>query len=82
VVIVKPKPKNIVSHRVRQARKRRKPPLTQKQLSDRVVKLGANIDRAGIAKIELGLRSVCDFELVAIAKALRVSVGWLLSGRG
>ena len=66
---------------VRQARAKCKPPLTQQELSDRVVKLGARIDRAGIAKVEIGLRCVCDYELTPLARALGVSVGWLLTGR-
>jgi len=40
-----------------------------------------NIDRAAIGKIEIGIRSVCDYEVAAIAKALRVSASWLLTGR-
>ena len=73
--------KNIVGPRVRQARLRSRPRLTQRQLADRVVNLGAHIDRAGIAKIEIGLRRVCDFEVLILAKALNVPVTWLLPGR-
>lgn len=73
--------KNIIGPRVRKARAKSKPPLTQKELSARVIKYGAAIDRAGIAKIEVGLRYVLDHEVVALAKALGVSVGWLLSSR-
>ena len=47
-----------------------------------VRKAGAEIDRAGIGKIETGIRGVWDYELVALARALRVSVPWMLrSGR-
>ena len=70
--------KNIIGPRVRQARLRTRPRLTQQQLADRVASLGAHIDRAGIAKIEIGLRCVCDFEVLVLAKALNVSVPWLL----
>jgi hypothetical protein len=73
--------KNLVGKRVRKARLKHKPPLTQKLLSDRVTKQGAQIDRAGVAKIEVGLRHVLDYELVALAKALGVTVAWLLTGR-
>lgn len=69
---------NIVGERVKQARLRRKPPLTQDELSGRLAQLGANIDRAGISKIEIGARCVLDYEVKAFAKALGVSVGWLL----
>jgi hypothetical protein len=73
--------KNIIGPRVRQARLRSRPRLTQQQLADRVASTGANIDRAGIAKIEIGLRCVCDFEVLVLAKALNVSISWLLQGR-
>ena len=70
--------KNIIGPRVRQARLRSRPRLTQQKLADGVASLGAHIDRAGIAKIEIGLRCVCDFEVLVLAKALNVSVPWLL----
>ena len=73
--------KNIIGPRVRQARLRSRPRLTQQQLADRVLNLGVHIDRAGIAKIEIGLRCVCDFEVLILAKALHVAVTWLLPVR-
>jgi len=69
---------NLIAERVKQARGAAEPPLTQDGLSKRVAKLGISIDRAGIAKIETGIRGVLDFELVALAKALDVKVTWLL----
>ncbi len=73
--------KNIIGPRVRQARLQARPRLTQQQLADRVVNLGAHIDRAGIAKIEIGHRCVCDFEILILAKALQVALAWLLPVR-
>ena len=55
-----------------EAREAAQPRLTQEQLSKKVAKLGVSIDRAGIAKIETGIRGVLDFEAVALAKALGV----------
>ncbi len=72
---------NIVGSRVKLARARRKPPLTQDELSGQLAKLGVTIDRAGISKVEIGARCVLDFEINALAKALRVSVAWLLGVR-
>lgn len=72
------KPLNIVAARVREARGKRKPPLTQDELSGQVAALKVSIDRAGISKIESGTRRVLDYELKALSKALGVSVGWLL----
>ncbi|MEO5803024.1 MAG: helix-turn-helix transcriptional regulator [Verrucomicrobiota bacterium] len=69
---------NLIGERVKKARADAKPPLTQDELSKKLSKLGASIDRAGIAKIETGIRGVLDYELVAIAKALGVKVTWLL----
>lgn len=73
--------KNIIGSRVRSARLWSRPRLTQQQLADRVASLGTHIDRAGIGKIEIGLRCVCDSEVLVLAKALNVSVSWLLSWR-
>jgi transcriptional regulator with XRE-family HTH domain len=54
------------------------PKITQDQLSGRLANLGVSLDRAAVAKIEIGLRSVFDFELPALANALKVDVRWLL----
>ena len=69
---------NLVGERVRAARSKAQPPITQEQLSKRLARQGVSIDRAGIAKIETGIRGVLDFELVALSKALDVKVAWLL----
>jgi len=75
------KSKNIVGERVKQARLKHKPPLTQDELSGRLSRLGVSIDRAGIAKIETGIRRVVDYELKVLAKVLDVSVDWLLGAK-
>lgn len=72
---------NLVGGRVKEARAKSHPPITQAELSKRLAKLGVSIDRAGVAKIETGIRSVLDFELVALAKALNVNVVWLLGSK-
>ena len=69
---------NLVGDRVKEARSKAQPAITQEELSKRLSKLGVSIDRAGVAKIETGIRGVLDFELVALAKALDVEVNWLL----
>ena len=69
---------NLVGERVKQARHTAQPPFTQEALSKELAKLGVPIDRAGIAKIETGIRGVLDFELLALSKALGVTVNWLL----
>ena len=67
---------NLVGKCVKEARG--KAQLTQDELSKKLKKLGVPIDRAGVAKIETGIRGVLDFELVALAKVLDVKVTWLL----
>ena len=70
--------KNIVGRRVAEARQRCKPVLTQDALSGRLARLGVQLDRAAIAKIENDHRRVLDYELKALADALGVEVDWLL----
>lgn len=69
---------NLVGERVKKARGKVQPPVTQEELSKRLAKLGVSIDRAGIAKLETGIRGVLDYEVVALARALDVKVSWLL----
>ena len=61
------------------ARKRARPPITQVDLAARLQVQGIRLERATISKIETGYREVTDVEAVAIAQALGVTVGWLLS---
>lgn len=70
---------NLVGERVKEART--KMHLTQEELSKALNMVGVSIDRAGVAKIETGIRGVLDFELVALAKTLGVKVTWLLGVR-
>ena len=72
--------KNIIGQKVREARLKHKPSLTQDQLSAKLAALGVTIDRVGISKIESGARRVYDFELKALARVLRVSSTSLLGG--
>lgn len=70
---------NIVGYRVRQARLKAKPPITQEDLAARLQVQGLiYIDQAKISRIESGARPVYDYEVVALAQALRVSINWLL----
>ena len=70
--------KNIVGSCVRKARKIAKPQITQLDLVARLQSLGLSIDQSTLSKIENGQRPVTDIEVAALAKALRVSVSWLL----
>ena len=63
---------------VLQARKSASPPITQTDLVARLQLLGMMIDQSALSKIENQQRPVTDTEVVALAKALKVSVAWLL----
>jgi hypothetical protein len=74
-------PRNIISARVKSARLRFNPPLTQDQLSGKLALQGVQLDRVAIAKIESGLRCAFDYEVRALAKILDVDARWLLGIR-
>ncbi len=73
--------KNVVGVRVRQARRAAKPQITQVDLVARLQLLDVNIDQSGISKIEKGQRPVLDYEVIALAHALKVTASWLLEGK-
>ena len=52
--------------------------LTQDQLAARIQLAGLDLDRTALAKIEAQIRSLFDFELAIIAKALAVSMSDLV----
>ena len=72
--------KNIVGARIRKARTDAKPPMTQTDLVARLQIEGLkDIDQPIVSRIEKGERLITDYEIKAMAKALKVSVGWLLN---
>lgn len=77
--------KNVCGYRVRmireQTRKANGRKMTQTDLAAKLKSLGVECDRLAICRIETGLRAVTDYELVALSKALGVSVNWLLFGK-
>jgi hypothetical protein len=70
--------RNIIGERVRDARHRHDPPLTQDQLAGRLASEGIRLDRVALAKVEGGHRSAFDFEVKALAGVLNVDANWLL----
>ena len=70
--------RNITGERARLARERAKPLITQADLAARLQVEGLRLERVTISKIETGYREVTDVEASAIAKALGVTVSWLL----
>jgi HTH-type transcriptional regulator, cell division transcriptional repressor len=69
--------RNIIGKRLRIARTRATPPITQAELAARLQVQSLPIERVTISKIETGYREVTDVEVAAIARILGVSVGWL-----
>jgi transcriptional regulator with XRE-family HTH domain len=69
------KPQNIVGPQIRKLRYQQE--LTQEMLAARCARLGWNISRPTLSKIEAQLRCVVDSELMILAKALRVSLEML-----
>lgn len=70
--------RNIVGERVKRARTQVRPRMTQADLAAKLQLDQWDIDRAGVAKIEIGIRQVTDIEVVKLARALSVSTSWLL----
>ena len=70
--------RNIIGKRVKEARHRFDPPLTQDQLAGRLAGKGVQLDRVALAKVEGGLRSAFDFEVKGLAAVLKVDANWLL----
>lgn len=62
-----------------EARRTAKPPVTQLELIARLQVQGMEIEQPALSKLEHGLRPVTDIEVLALAKALKVSAAWLLN---
>ena len=69
--------KNLCGRRIRLARLTHTPPLTQKQLSQKMADKGCSMSSRTISRIETGKRELWDFELLAFSRALGVSLAWL-----
>jgi transcriptional regulator with XRE-family HTH domain len=69
--------RNVIGRRVRQARLRLNPRVSQEDLAGRLAGQGILLDRSAVSRIESQTRYVMDYEAAAIARALKVPVGWL-----
>lgn len=72
------KQRNLIGDRVKQARNKVKPKITQLDLLARLEVRGIVLEKTAVSKIEAKTRPVTDIELVALADALGVGVMWLL----
>lgn len=69
--------RNIIGKRVREARRKARPSVSQDDLAGRLAARGIVMDQTAISRIENQTRYVMDYEAQAIARALKVSVAWL-----
>lgn len=69
--------RNLVGRRIRQARLKCAPPVSQDDLTGRLAARGIVLDQTAISRIENQTRYLMDYEVAAIAKCLKVSVAWL-----
>ncbi len=70
--------RNLIGERLRLARLKAKPKITQLDLLARLAVRGVELEKTAISKIEAKTRPVTDIELVAISDALGISILWLL----
>ena len=68
--------RNLIGARVEQARKGLG--MKQKELLAQLQVNGVDMNASALSKLERQMRSVNDFEIVALANILNVSVDWLL----
>ena len=68
--------RNVVGARVEARRKELG--IKQKELLALLKEQNIEINASGLSKLEGQIRSVPDYELIALAKTLDVSVNWLL----
>jgi len=74
---IKAKIRNVIGARVRDARLKCKPSVSQDDLAGRLAAKGILIDRSAVSRIENQSRYVMDYEAQAIAHSLKVAVAWL-----
>jgi HTH-type transcriptional regulator, cell division transcriptional repressor len=66
--------KNAIGKRLKELRTRSTSPITQAELAARLQVLGSRLDRVMISKIENGQRPVSDLEILALARAMKISI--------
>ena len=70
---------NLCAERVRLARALQNPPITQEELAQKIQLMGVeDMTKLIISRIEKNQRHVCDAELRVLAKALGVTMEWLV----
>ena len=73
---------NLCGETMMKIRKGKKPKMSQRALADRLQLFGMDVDKNAVQRIEAGKRFVTDIELVAICRALNISLDDLLPING
>ncbi len=68
---------NVSGERIRQEREKSK--MSQEKLAAKLQLLGLDVTQKAVSRIETGDRVVADYELIALAKALDVTIEYLLN---
>ena len=68
------KGRNLIGANVRRIRMAMEPKVTLEDMAGRLAALGVSLDRSAVGRIENNDRYVLDYEAVALADALRVTV--------
>ena len=71
--------RNLIGGRIRELRLQCRPTVTQEDLAGRLAAKGISLDRSAISRIENQERYLMDYELVAIAQALKVPIASLFA---
>ena len=74
---LKAQARNEIVPRIRQARLRCQPPVSQDDLAGKLAARGVYLDRTAVSRIESQSRYLMDYEISAIARALKVTVASL-----
>ena len=69
--------RNVTGKRIREARLKCQPPVSQDDLAGKMAARGIVLDQTAISRIENQSHYLMDYEVAALAKCLKVSVGWL-----
>lgn len=72
--------KNVVGPRIRELRRERDERTSQEELVARLQADGIDIDQSALSRIENGERLVTDIEILALCRALSVSIEDLFRG--
>lgn len=71
------KERNVIGKRVKTARLKCRPPVSQDDLAGKMAALGIILDQTAVSRIENQTRYVMDYEAVALARCLKVPISWL-----